>query len=289
MTNEQIVAQIRNGENVKEKMLQLYQQNKGYLYKLAVKFSGYEELEDLLQESYIALHEAVLRYDPERETKFLTCATFWIRQQLQRYVENVGGVVRVPSGVQGNIKRWKKLANEYRKYYGCEATDLEIRQYLGMSQEELDKTKKAAEWGNMASLSAPIGEEEDGSLLDMIQSDQNLEEDVIKKIDAAAMKKELWIAVDNLPKEQRSVIRERYIEGLTYKQISETQGLTAYKARSEEYKALRNLRRPSNCQKFRRYYEEYIAPAPIYTVGVEKFLSTWTSATEELALRRIGS
>lgn len=287
MTNEQIVAQIRNGENVKENMLQLYQQNKGYIYKLAVKFSGYAELEDLLQESYIALHEAVQRYDPERETKFLTCATFWIRQQLQRYVENVGGVVRVPAGVQGNVRRLKKLTNEYRKYYGCEATDLEIRQYLGMSQEELDKTKEAAKWGNITSLSALVGEEKDNSLSDMIASDQNVEEDVIKKLDTAAMKKELWVAVDNLPGNLPEIIRKRYLDKMTIEQVGSSCGVTKWKARSGEYKALRELRKPSNSRKFRRYYEQYITVAPIHTVSVERFQNTWTSATELDALNEL--
>lgn len=289
MTNEQIVEQISNGENIKENMLQLYQQNKGYLYKIAVKFSGYAELEDLLQESYIALHEAVQRYDPEKETKFLTCATFWIKQKLQRYVENVGGIVRVPVGVQGNIRRWKKLANEYCKCYGYEATDLEIRQYLGMNQEELDKTKKAAKWGNITSLSALIGEEKDNSLLDMIASDQNLEEDVCRKVDYGIMQEALWKVINDLPEQQAAVIRMRYQDRMTLDAIGKNMSLSSEHVRREEAKAFRKLRLPQKSKGYKDYFEQYISSSPIYHVSVGRFNSTWTSATEELVLNRMGS
>ena len=288
MTNEQLVALIRAGENVKENMLQLWQKNKGFIYKIAVRFSGYAELEDLLQESYIGLHEAVFHYDESRDTKFLTCATFWIRQELQRYVENKGGVVRIPSGVQGEIRRYKKIHSEYLKYYGHEPTDLEMRGYLGMGAEKLDQIKTVAKWGKIASLSAPIGEDEDCSLSDVVASDQDMEEDVIKRLDHELMSKSLNEAIDSLPEQQADIMRKRYFERMTLEEVGKSIGFSGGYVRQEEAKAFRRLRTPSRCKVYKSYTEQYISASPIYSVGVGKFQSTWTSATEELALRRCG-
>ena len=60
MTNEQLVALIRAGDNEAENMLVLWQQNKGFIYKIAMKYQGYAEIEDLLQEGYLGLCEAVI-------------------------------------------------------------------------------------------------------------------------------------------------------------------------------------------------------------------------------------
>ena len=62
MTNEQLVAHIRGHINEAENMLQLYNQNRGFIYKMAMKFQNYAEIEDLLQEGYLGLCEAVNHY-----------------------------------------------------------------------------------------------------------------------------------------------------------------------------------------------------------------------------------
>lgn len=41
MTNEQLVARIQAGENTAENMLQLWQQTKAYIYKVAKRYSGW--------------------------------------------------------------------------------------------------------------------------------------------------------------------------------------------------------------------------------------------------------
>ena len=63
MENEQLVARIQAGEDVAENMLKLYNQNKGFLAKMAKRYQGYAELEDLMQEGYIGLSEAVSHFD----------------------------------------------------------------------------------------------------------------------------------------------------------------------------------------------------------------------------------
>lgn len=96
MSNEQLVLRIKAGENVADNMLQLWQQNKKFISSIAKKYAAYEEIEDLIQQGYFGMSNAVNGYDPESGVSFLYYASFWIRQALHRYVEECGKVVRIP-------------------------------------------------------------------------------------------------------------------------------------------------------------------------------------------------
>ena len=76
LSNEQLVLRIQAGDNSAENMLQLWQQNKGYIVNVARKFSKYAEMEDLEQEGYIALCNAVQGYKIDQGMSFISYATF---------------------------------------------------------------------------------------------------------------------------------------------------------------------------------------------------------------------
>lgn len=285
MSNEQLVARICTGANAADNMLALWQQNQGFIHKMALKYSSYAEIEDLKQEGYIGLCEAVRRYDPAANVPFINYAAFWIKQTMQRYIDNCGGVVRLPVHAKEWIAKYKKITSEYRKYYGCEPTDKEMRAFLGVSAEKLENIKKSVRMGQIQSLDEPLNEETDCSIVDMVSDERDLEEDIIKEIDAAAMRKELWVAVDQLPGECPEVLKKRYLYRMTLKEIGESMGVSGSKVRDIEYKAMKLLRLPNRCGKFRGYYEEYLAAAPIIHVGVKSFNGTWMSATELAAIR----
>lgn len=290
MTNEQLVARIRAGEDEAENMLALWQQNKGFIYKMAVKYQSYAEIEDLLQEGYLGLCEAVQHYDSEQGVSFITYAAFWIRQVIRRYIDNCCSVVRIPVSAKEEILRYKKIVNEYRKWYGKEPTPSEMRAFLGVSREKLETIKKNALAVNLRSLDECIGgEDEDFLLSDTIASDQNVEEDVIRKLDTNTMKEALWKAVDDLPgKGMAEVLRYRYQDKMTLKQIGESLGVATERARQIERDAMRKLRIPSRNKSFKGYYEQYLAPATIHHVGLNEFERTWLSSTEQEALRELG-
>lgn len=211
MENEQLVARIKAGIDTAENMLALWQQNKGFVHQMAVKYSNYAEVEDLKQEAYFGLCKAVEHYNADMGVAFINYAALWIKQVMQRYIDNCGGVVRIPVGARGEILKYKKIANEYRKYYGCEPSDSEMRAFLSVSKGKLESIKKSVRMGQIQSLDEPISEEGESSLVDTVSDRSDMEEDVIKRIDTAAMKKALWIAVDKLHPNQSQVIRERYV------------------------------------------------------------------------------
>ena len=285
MTNEQLVARIRAGVDEADNMLQLYKQNKGFIYKTAMRYSEHAEIDDLMQEGYIGLCEAVRHYDAEYGAQFLSYAAFWINQTMVRYLENCGSMVRIPSGTNQQLLKYKKIYGEYLKWYGKDPTDAEMRAFLGISQEKLEDIKKDLGMTKIRSLSETIGDEEESSLGDFVASSEDLEEDAINRIDRERMAEALWEIIDALPGNQGYIIRKRYLDGMTLEEIGKIMGVGRERIRQEEVKALRDLRRPrKRNQIFKAYHEEYLSPAPIYHVGVETFNRTWTSSVEAQAL-----
>ena len=147
VTNEQLVALIRAGENEADNMLKLWNRNKGFVFKTAKKYSGYVEMDDLMQEGYLGLCEAVRCYDAEKGVPFINYAALWIRQAMQRYIDNSSNVVRIPVYLGDLVKRYKKLNNEYFKYYGMKPTDREMSSFLGVSEEETSGRKEKCQNG----------------------------------------------------------------------------------------------------------------------------------------------
>jgi RNA polymerase primary sigma factor len=72
MTNEELVIRIKTGIDPAENMKQLYLQVKAFIHMIAVKYAAYAELEDLEQEGYIGLNDAVEHYNSNLEIKFLS-------------------------------------------------------------------------------------------------------------------------------------------------------------------------------------------------------------------------
>lgn len=285
MTNEQLVARIQAGEDTADNMLRLWRQNEGFIAKLAKRYQGYAELDDLKQEGYIGLCEAVRQYDPEQGASFISYAAFWIRQAMKRYIDNCCSVIRIPVHAREWIQKYNRAAKEFRKYYGTEPPECALCAMLKVSQEKLRSIQKDARMGRIDSLSRPTAGEDEGlTLADLVPSGEDMEGDVIKALDTAAMGREVWLAVDGLPDNLPAVVRMRYQDRKTLEQAGRNLGVSRERLRELERKAFRLLKTERRSRKFRRYYEEYLRAAPVRHVGVESFNRTWTSSVERDAL-----
>lgn len=109
MTNEQLVTRIKAGIDTAENMLQLWEQNRGLIGTIAVKYKGYEDLDDLRQQGYIGLCNAVENYRAGEGIPFANYAALWIRQSMTRYIENNGKLVRIPVHEAGRQLKYKSF------------------------------------------------------------------------------------------------------------------------------------------------------------------------------------
>lgn len=284
MDNEQLVARIQGGDNEAENMLQLWQQNTGFITMLARKYSAGAEMEDLEQEGYIALCESVRHYDSDRGMSFISYAAFWIKRRMRICADN-NRTVHLSFNVGDEVRQYQKIMREYRKEYGCDPSDRELCSFLGVNWEKLEHIRKAVQMGQIHSLNAIVPGTDGISYEEFIASDEDMEEDVIREIDKDQMERELWSAVDQLPGNLPAAVRLWYQEDLTLEKTGQRLGVNREKARQLESKAMRMLRQPHRCRTFQAYFEEYLSAAPIHHIGVSRFQTTWTSEVELEALR----
>lgn len=288
MTNEQLVIQLKAGIHTAEYMKQLWEQNRGMIGKIACKYKGYEDLEDLKQQGFLGLYDAVEGYNPDQGTSFITYATFWIQQSIQRYIDDCCGVVRIPVHAKEKISQYKKVANQFQKWYGREATDKEMSLLLQISLKQLEQLKKDIQMGQIQSLDSFVLQEDDGiTIADLVSAADDVEETVIDRVQKEQLKEVLWEIVDDLGEDQASVIRARYQEKRTLKDIAEKNKCAIEWVRQIEKKAMKRLRIPSRTNKLKPFYDGVIFDQALKGNGVARFNATWTSSTERVALEML--
>lgn len=290
MENEQLVLRIQAGDNVAENMLQLWQQNRGFIHKIVNQYKAYAEEEDLEQEGYLGLSAAVEHYNSDEGVTFLHYASFWIKQYMSRYIKS-NGTIRLPEFMQGRIREYNKMVQKWQQNYHRKPTDGEICHFLDISWEMLENLKKAVQMAKIGSLDVPMGEDEDCSLYDLIPGSMDEEEQVESMVLEKVQKEELcavvWPLVDSLTDTQAKTIRARYQDNMTFREIAEDQGVSVEMARQRERQGLRELRKPSKSKLLRPFLpdDNRIYSMGLQGNGVGSFNRTWTSSTERAALQ----
>lgn len=285
MTNEELVKKIRNGISVTDNMQMLYENNLSILKRIIKPYSVYESTEDLLQEAYLGLVEAVKHYETSENVLFMTYAGYWIKQVVIRYIENSGSVIRIPSYMREKIIRYKKCVEKLSQKLGRLPTDDEIVKAMDISKSELDKMK--IHLHGISSLDAPLNNDTDDTLGSTVKADFSLENETIDKIYDDYAKNELWAIVeDYTTKQENEIIRNRYINEETLQVIADRNGLSRDRVRQIEASALRKLGSGKAKRKLQERLD--IVDCGMYRNGVAKFNEHgFTSTVEYIAMRRM--
>ena len=286
-TNEQLVIRIKAGIDVADNMLQLWQQNRGFVHKIVNQYKVFAEEEDLEQEGYLGLNEAVNHYNPDEGVTFLHYASYWIKQSIVRYIKS-NGTVRLPEHIQERIRKYNRIVQKWQQDYHRSPSDEEICYFYGVSEKMLDKVHKARIMAQIGSLDVPVGEETENTLYDLLPSPTDSTEQSLDKIYAEQLRAILWSMVEELPGNEPEIIRKRYREELTFKEIGQQLGISVEAVRQWEKKGLRELRKPSKARILREFLEDgWIYNSALHGNGVSSFNRTWTSSTERAALKSL--
>ena len=283
MTNEELVILTRNAVSPAELMLQLWQQNYGLIYRIANRYKSLDDIEDLLQEGFLGLYEAVRHYDPDTEVPFANYAALWIRQAISRYVKS-NGIVRIPEHAGIQVRAYCRMVSRWESEFGRKPTEWEICRYLDITPGMLRQIEKDGQMGQIGSLDVPIGEEEDSSMYDMVPGNSDQEEEIVERMQQEHLRDEVWKIVDSLPEEQSAIIRMRYQHGCTLKEAGESLGMSISQAKTMESKAFRELRKPSNSKRLMLFLEDGIRSRAMSGNGVGSFQRSGMSSTERTAL-----
>ena len=284
MTNEQIVEKIHNGYSVTDNMQWLYVNNMPLIKSILKPYTAYESMEDLLQEAYFGLLEAVKHYETSENILFMTYARHWIRQSAQRYIEKCGSVVRIPSHIIQKITRYKKTIEILSQEYKRTPTIQEISDSMDISVSDVQDIK--AYMQDVTSLDCPLSSDNEYTLHESIQSDFSVEDSVIDKMYNEYSKSELWGIVERYTSDiENNVIVDRYKQDMTYRDIGIKHNISMQRAREIEHNALRKLRIGKAKRALLEKFE--VVESGIYRTGFNNFNQhNFTSRVEFIAIRK---
>jgi RNA polymerase primary sigma factor len=246
----ELAKRIERGDlEAKERMINA---NLRLVVSQARRYQGHGlPMEDLVQEGMLGLIRAVEKFDWRRGFKFSTYGTLWIRQALQRGLQNHGRTIRLPVHVAQRQTKVRKVESELSTKLGREPTDEEIAAEAKLEVEEVAELRELTR--GLTSLDQPVGEDGETAFGDLLASDRP---EPVEEVEQAERQELISGAVARLPEAERNVIRLRFglagAEPLNLRQTGIELGIPLGKARELEQQGLSRLALSTDLEELRR-------------------------------------
>jgi RNA polymerase primary sigma factor len=237
----ELSQRIERGDlEAKERMINA---NLRLVVSQARRYQGHGlSLEDLVQEGMLGLIRAVEKFDWRKGFKFSTYGILWIRQAIQRGLQNSGRTIRVPVHVAQRQVKVRKIETELALKLGREATDEEVAMVAELPIEQVAEVRELS--AGITSLDAPVSDDGEMALGDLLRSEQPQPDEEV-----AERWRDTQVAevLSKLPEMERNVIQLRFgldgDEPRTVRQTGAELGITTSQAGELERRALTTLAR----------------------------------------------
>ncbi len=210
-------------------------------------------LPDLINEGNLGLIKAAQRFDETRGFKFISYAVWWIRQSILQALAEQSRIVRLPLNKIGSINKINKAYAKLEQVYEREPNAEEIAELLEITETEVKDSMRNS--GRHISMDAPLVQDEDNNLYDVLKSDEVITPETELLYDS--LRKEIDRAISTLTGREVDVIKLYFgLNGshpMTLEEIGEKFQLTRERVRQIKEKAIRRLKQTSRCKILKSY------------------------------------
>ncbi|MCD8571490.1 MAG: RNA polymerase factor sigma-32 [Alphaproteobacteria bacterium] len=218
---------------------------------MASRFRNYGlPMGDLIQEGNVGLMLAASRFDPDRDVRFSTYASWWIRSSIQDYVLRNWSIVRTGTTAAQkslffNLRRLRAKIESENEQEGLDDDGRNsIAKTLGVNMKDV-KEMEGRLAANDQSLNATIKNEGEDEWQSFLADDRpNPEEVVMGARDAKTRSAWLSEALSELPEREQTIIRERHLgyEPVTLEDLGKQLGVSKERVRQLEQRAMDKLK-----------------------------------------------
>ena len=210
-------------------------------------------LADLINEGNLGLIKAAKRFDETRGFKFISYAVWWIRQSILQALSEQARIVRLPLNKIGSLNRINRTFSRLEQLLEREPSAEELAEDLNISVAEVKQALKNK--GKPVSMDAPLREDDDNSLYDVLSSKNSPKPD--RNLMTESLQKEVDRALNTLTLREKELLHLYYgLENTvphTLEEIGIKFDLTRERVRQIKEKAIRRLKHTSRSKVLKTY------------------------------------
>jgi len=210
-------------------------------------------LSDLINEGNLGLIKAATRFDETKGFKFISYAVWWIRQSILQALVEQARIVRLPLNKVGAYNKINKIAMEFEQENQREASPEELAEILGVSIEDVADYQKNSM--RHVSVDAPIQDNEDASMIDLMvdKANRSPDLDLIKE----SLRDEINEVLNTLTPRESEIVKSFFgLDGnapMSLDEIAIKVNLTRERVRQIKERTIRRLRKASAAQVLAQY------------------------------------
>ncbi|GMO61963.1 MAG: RNA polymerase sigma factor WhiG [Treponemataceae bacterium] len=208
--------------------------------KVATGMPGSVEFDDLVGFGQFGLLDAINRFDPEKNVKFKTYAVTRIRGAI---FDELRQLDWIPRSVRQKSRELEEAIGRLESKLGRVASDAEIAESLGISEDELHHTVMKVSTTSMLSLNdiwSASDNADHTSIGDSIEAPSSLNPDVI--VEREEVRRIIAESINELPEKEKLVLVLYYHEDLTFKEIGQVLNVSESRISQLHTKANHRLR-----------------------------------------------
>lgn len=238
----ELVKRFQQGDI--EARRRLIESNLRFVIKMALNFRNQGlALADLIQDGNLGLIEALEKFDPSKNCRLITYASWWIRLYMQRAVEQKARQINLPINKMEILRKVRSFEESYIKKHGQKPSAVEVADSLEL---DVEKIEELDEYNPSFHTIHSIDEDHPG--LERVLVDEK-NEDPRDRMWRTEAENRLNAAMRILNDREREVLSHRYslYEGgkkLSLRKVGQRMGLSAEGVRRIEEQAMNKLRRP---------------------------------------------